>query len=325
MRILVTGGSGFIGTNLIQELLTLGHSIVNLDIVKPRNPSQLKYWQYCNILDRVLLASSIADFNPNVLFHLAARTDLNGRSIDDYPENIVGVENLICSVEGLNDLHTIIFASSRLVCEIGYQPISDYDYCPSTFYGESKVIGEQLVRSSFDHLKPCVCIVRPTSIWGPWFSHPYKDFFLTIANNRYFHPGDLTILKSFGFVGNTVFQLIKLMQAPSNLVDKNTFYLADYPPIDLTAMANEIQVALKARRIKSINIYILKLVAKFGDLLKFIGWPNPPLTSFRLNNLVTPMVYDLDPLSQISGPLPYSLNQGIENTVRWLIDENEIN
>ena len=115
------------------------------------------------------------------------------------------------------------------------------------------------------------------------------------------------------------------MQAPSNLVDRKTFYLADYPPIDLTAMANEIQVALKARRIKSINIYILKLAAKFGDLLKFIGWPNPPLTSFRLNNLVTPMVYDLDPLSQISGSLPYSLNQGIKNTVCWLIDENEIN
>jgi len=52
MRILVTGGSGFIGTNYIGLLLRNGQAdFINLDIRPPRNMAHKSFWQGCDLLD----------------------------------------------------------------------------------------------------------------------------------------------------------------------------------------------------------------------------------------------------------------------------------
>ena len=69
---------------------------------------------------------------------------------------------------------------------------------------------------------------------------------------------------------------------------------------------------------------MLEPAAKAGDLLKRLGWRNPPLTSFRLDNLVTEMVFDLTPIREIAGDLPYSMTEGIDLTVEWLRARGEV-
>jgi hypothetical protein len=63
---------------------------------------------------------------------------------------------------------------------------------------------------------------------------------------------------------------------------------------------------------------VLKLGALTGDLAKALGWTQPPLTSFRLRNLVTEMVYDTRQLEEICGELPFSLEEGVRKTVAWM-------
>ena len=115
------------------------------------------------------------EFQPEYIIHLAARTDLNGKSVSDYSANIEGVENMVKISNSLASLKRVIYASSRLVCKIGYQPKSYNDFCPTTFYGESKMIGEMIVRNYTKSFYSW-SIVRPTSIWGPWFDVPYRNF-----------------------------------------------------------------------------------------------------------------------------------------------------
>lgn len=324
MRIIVTGGSGFIGSNLVDHFVGRRDQVINFDISPPRNTAHNAHWHPGDLLDGERLRSLMRDFAPEVIFHMAARTDLDGRSVGDYAANTLGVENLIAAVEGLSSLRRIVFASSRLVCRIGYEPKDDFDYCPTTPYGESKVIGEKLVRNSFSCLPCPALIVRPTSIWGPWFDVPYKTFFLSIARGRYVHPGSARILKSFGFVGNTIHELVRLMDAPADAVAGKTLYLADYPPIDVAVMANSIQQALGVAPIKAAPVGILRSAARIGDFLKVLGWKNPPLTSFRLDNLLTPMVHDLEPLRSVVGSLPYSMEDGVRITVEWLRVQGEV-
>lgn len=325
MRVLVTGGSGFIGTNLIQSLINDRHTVLNFDIAKPRNNQHIEFFRDVDIMDAQKLNLAVADFQPEVIYHMAARTDLDGKNVSEYGANTLGVENLVKTFGCCKSLKLVIFASSRLVCEIGYQPHGELDYCPTTAYGESKVIGEKVVRER-DLEIPCPwIIVRPTSIWGPWFDAPYKNFFLSIARGYYVNPRVKCIQKSFGFVGNTIFQLRKMMESNAQEIYKKTIYLGDYPPVDVIKMSQEIQGALNARPIISVPVTCLKVMALVGDFLKLIGYKNPPLTSFRLNNLLTPMLHDLAPLEAVVGDLPYSMHNGVNITVDWLRTEGVVN
>ena len=313
-RVLVTGGSGFIGTNLVASYRAAGVTVANADVQRPRNSADTDLWAPVDITRIDDIRAVVSRFRPTHVFHLAARTDLGGREVADYPANVEGVAALLSVLaEASPPVARIIVASSRMVCRIGYQPVSDYDYCPPTAYGASKVETERLVRSAVTI--PWV-VVRPTSIWGPWFDVPYRDFFLNVARGRYVHPRRRRIPKSFGFVGNTTWQLHRLMTAPDEDVLGRTFYAAD-PPVEVRDFADRIRAALGKRPVRNVPLPVLRALAGAGDLLERTGG-RAPLTSFRLANLLTPMVHDLGPLTRATGTAPYGLDVSVPMTVAWM-------
>jgi nucleoside-diphosphate-sugar epimerase len=318
-RILITGGSGFIGTNAVEHWRTKRCAVMNLDIKPPMHPQHGEIWAQCDLLDRDKLDRIVTGFSPDYVIHLAARTDLKGRSLDSYRANTDGVGNLIDALSRCSSVKRVLFASSRMVCPIGYQPRDENDCNPPNFYGASKVRGERLVRAA-DSLGEWV-IVRPTSIWGPWFDVPYKQFFLSIARGAYLHPAGRNPKKSFGYVGNTVCQFDALLAAAAEVVDKSTIYLCDYPPLDLRKWADLIRKCMGAPRIRAVPYGLLRAMALGGDLLDAAGIERVPLTSFRLANLVTEMRYDTAPLERICAPLSYTVEDAVNETVAWLKSE----
>lgn len=315
-KILITGGSGFIGTNLVQFFIEKKYTVQNIDIKYPQNKEHEQYWKECNILDFQKLNDLCLDFNPEYIVHLAARTDLDeNEDRDKYNVNIEGVTNMVKISNSLKGLRRIIYASSRMVCKIGYQPKSFDDYCPINLYGESKVLGEEIVKKTALH---DWVIIRPTSIWGPFFDIPYKIFFDTIWKGTFFLPGSNNPRKSFGFIFNTIYQIDKILFTIDNTVSSNYYYLADYPPLFLKSWAEKIAAQFSQRKLKSIPMPALKIIAIAGNLLLKLGWHRVPLTTFRLKNLLTDMVYETDELEKICGTLPYSLDDGVRITVTWM-------
>ena len=138
-KIVVTGGSGFIGTNLVEHLSAAGHSVLIVDIRAPRRVSGDVRFISIDILNRKAVCRSICDFDPEYIFHLSARTDLAGKSEGDYAANIEGVSNVVSAAKSVSSLKRILFASSMYVCKMGYIPERDDVYCPHTAYGSSKV------------------------------------------------------------------------------------------------------------------------------------------------------------------------------------------
>jgi len=317
-RVAVTGGSGFVGTNLVRHYRDLGWDVLNLDPNEARDSELSRYRKDVDILDGDALYNSLREFKPTVLLHLGARTDLNeSRSVDGYTANTKGVQNVIDVASRIPSLERAVYASSRLVFRIDHTPASDYDYSATTMYGHSKVVGEKLVRAQHESSVPWT-IVRPTSIWGPWFDVPYRTFFTSVQRGRYVHPKGHRIKKSFGYVGNAVHQIERLAAAPVEQVGSKVFFLADYDPLDVLDWANEIRVALDAPSIKEVPLPVLRGLALAGDLFSAVGINKFPLTSFRLNNLITNMVYDLDATAAVVGKLPYSETEGVALTADWL-------
>lgn len=313
-KILITGGSGFIGTNLI-EFYKDKVDVLNIDIVKPRNNEHIQYWKQVDIIDHKELYSVVKEFNPDVVIHMAARTDLDGKSLEEYSANIQGVKNIIEVTNKIDNITKVIFASSRLVSKIGYKPQDELDYCPTTIYGESKVIGEKLVRENKEFSKKWI-LLRPTSIWGPWFDIPYKNFFTTIEKNRYVHPKNRKIHKLFGYVKNAVYIIDKLID--NDELNSRTVYLSDFEALEVNNWADLISHKFHKKNVNQVPLFILKTLANIGDLLKYIGYKNPPLTNFRLDNLLTEMLYDVEDVKNVVGELPYSLESGVKETILWM-------
>ena len=196
-KILITGASGFIGTNILEDLLGKGYTVRNIDIKCPKIESRKDLWDKVDITDYDAFERTVLGFEPDYIVHLAARTDLDGKNVKDYDANVTGVENLMKILHKLPNLKKVIIASSKFVTRNGYQIKNQFDYCPHTVYGESKVETEYKVWAD----KPLCdwCIIRPTSIWGPWFGVPYRNFFDMVMRRMYFHIGHIECHKTYGY------------------------------------------------------------------------------------------------------------------------------
>lgn len=317
LRYLITGGSGFIGTNIIDLLIQKNCSVLNLDVNEPANQHHLPHWRKCNILNLCDLRNEVSSYRPDVVLHFAARTDLNGSSLDAYAENTVGVENLVRICNENLCVKYAMFASSMLVCAIDYSPTHDKDYAPSTFYGESKVAGEKIV---LEKLRPDLHynIVRPTSVWGPWFKAPYNNFFNFVTSGLYFHPINCTVSRNYSYVENFAFQVLELSTRFREINLPRITYLADYEPIELGKWADLIKAKHSKKKVYRLPLTVFKILAKVGDILKFLGYENPPMSSFRLKNMLSEKTFDMEQLKESIGTLPFDTEAGVNRTLNWL-------
>jgi nucleoside-diphosphate-sugar epimerase len=323
MNILITGGSGFIGTNIVSHYLKSGANVVNLDIAKPKLESHYEFWHQIDIRDYESVISIFSHFKPDYLIHLAARTDLSGESINDYDSNTKGVDVIVSAVILTPSIKYSVFASSMLVCKIGYCPSNEDDYNPSTIYGQSKVLGEKIVKKKLAHLNAWT-IIRPTSIYGPYFSTPYINLFRAVRDGWFFFPTDYSVKRNYGFVLNLISQIDFILKYTSISLEKKTIYIADYEPVDLLSFATSISIAFGGtKKIRQLPLWAFYFASKIGDFLKLLGYSQPPLTTFRLNNILTNQIVELSPLKQVFKKLPYDVNSAVEITTRWL-SENDI-
>lgn len=317
-KILITGASGFIGANLLDFFLKNGNTVKNIDKISPIIESHLKYWDRIDITDYDSFQSSILEFSPDYIIHLAARTDLNGKTVEDYAANTIGVTNLMKIIKGLPNLKKVIITSSMLVCHTGYYPKNQFDYSPTTFYGKSKVVTENEV---WNNEPDCDwAIIRPTSIWGPWFKEPYKNFFDMVMSHRYFHIGHKGCTKTYGYVGNAVYQIEQILFNETSDRNNKVFYIGDEPATNIEEWANEIATELGYKIIR-MPLWLLRIAAWTGDLLKRAGI-HFPMTSFRLKNMMTDNVIDLSNTYAIAPHPPYTRIEGIKETLNWLKKEH---
>jgi nucleoside-diphosphate-sugar epimerase len=319
MKVLVTGGSGFIGTNMVSLLIEKGFDVVNYDIIKPKLESHIKFWVDVDICNKSEISILVSKDNPDYIIHLAARTDLNEKtSLDGYKANIIGVRNIMDAAANLITLKRIIVASSMLVCKLGYTPSGFDDYAPNSLYGESKVQTEKIVKEyNIDWL-----IVRPTSIWGPWFGEPYKNFFDLVVKGFYFNiPTKYASTKTYGYVENTCMQILNLLMSEDLSVNHNYFYLGDIEPINITNWAIRIRRLNNQTDPITMPKWLLKFAANLGDILRLkLGINKFPMNSFRFKNMTSNnIIKDIKRTVQVTHCGSQSnLDQQILKTLNWL-------
>src|SRR5690606_31724148 len=207
---------------------TQGVPLVNVDWSPPLDPGQRGFWRDVDIMDRAALEKVFGEFEPTHVVHLAARTDTDEKvDVGAYLQHHEGSRILLDVIKGCPSVERVIVTSTQFVCEAGYQPKDDLDFKPFTIYGESKRLTEMVTREA--GLSCAWTIIRPTTIWGPW-SLRYRDvMFKVMRKGLYFHPGKGEVIRSYGYVGNVVWQIDRILNAPKSTIDRKVFYVGDRP------------------------------------------------------------------------------------------------
>ena len=313
MKVLVTGGDGFIGRWVVMRMEADGFDAVVLDKIGSPKLGHIT----CDVLDAPALEAAIRSVSPDAVVHLAARTDLDEKSdLAGYAANIDGVRNIVQAIQRTPSIRRAIFTSSQLVCRIGYVPRSDADYCPNTLYGQSKVLTETIVRQ-YDGGGVEWCLTRPTTVWGPGMRPHYINMLRMIRRGIYFHCGYQKLYKSYGYVENVANQYVRLLKAGAVNFHRKTFYLADTEPLSLRDYADDLAREMAAPKIPSVPLSAVGVLARLGDVVNALGFKRFPFNSFRLNNILTEYRFDMSETIRVCGPDLISRTEGIKRTVRW--------
>ena len=200
-KIIVTGGLGFIGSNLVDLLLRKNYFVINLDKVTYSSnfyntKTYLKSKKYkfikCDIKDKKL-RKIIYKIKPNGIFNLAAETHVD-RSIDD-PEsfiqsNIMGVYNLLEIFKEFSKKYKsrlIHISTDEVYGDVLKGRTSEnYPYQPSSPYAASKAASDHLVSSYVRTYKIPAIVTNCSNNYGPK-QHPEKlipKLIYNILNNK---------------------------------------------------------------------------------------------------------------------------------------------
>jgi len=317
MKLLVTGGSGFIGTHVVESFAARGNVIANYSLHPPLKFDQRPYWSAGDILDLPATIAAFRQFQPDWVLHLAARAecDENTTLQEGYRVNIEGTRNVLEAIRATPSAQRVIITSSQFVCAPGRLPKGDTDYFPETIYGQSKVITEQLTRET--DLPICWTIIRPTNIWGPWHMRYRREFWRVLQRGLYLHPGHEPVIRSYGYVKNVVHQIQRIFQADVDPVCGKTFYLGDRP-INLYDWTNGFSRALAGHDVRIVPRSWLRFVALLGDVPTWLTGKAFLINSSRFRSMTTNYETPIGRTFELFGENPYTLEDGIRGTVEWL-------
>lgn len=178
MRIVVTGAAGFIGSNLCEALADLGHDVVGLDCFSDYYSPKLKKLNASKVRQKGvrILEADLAtdDLRPatqgaQVVYHLAAQPGISPTvPFEDYVRN---------NVTATHRLLDALLGSSPLKCLVNVSSSSVYGACatdpensppkPTSFYGVTKLCGEQLAMAYCRNGGLPACSLRLFSVYGP--------------------------------------------------------------------------------------------------------------------------------------------------------------
>lgn len=322
MKVVITGGSGFIGSNLIDLLLSNNITdFINIDKQKPYNQKHSKYWMEANILETEKLQQIFDEYKPTHVVHLAARTDTASEKLEDYYDNTEGTKSLITVIENSDTVVYSIITSTQYVYKSHQKmlPDSDDHFEPHTAYGVSKKISEEYTRRS--PMKSAWTIVRPTNVWGPWHMRYPNELWKIIDKGLYFHPGQEDPVKSYAYVKNVAHQIYKMLMSPIEEVNKQVYYVGDYP-MNSKKWLNAFSVELTGKTVRVVPKSFLYLLSLIGTYLNKMGI-RFPLSVLRFENMIdnydTPMKKTIDKFG-LSHP---NLEDNVRETIHWVKNEGK--
>jgi nucleoside-diphosphate-sugar epimerase len=315
-KVLVTGGTGFVGSNLVEALVDRKYDVRCL-VREGSRTSLLKNLRvelvYGDIKDKASLPSALKDVT--TVFHLAGILGKWGVPNQVYWDiHVTGTRLLLesCVERGVR---RFIYCSSAGVLGPIKKPPADEScaYAPSNAYEYAKAEAEKLVLSYKEKLD--VTIVRPEFIYGPKDKH-VLGLFRSIKNRRFFIIGDGKALLHPTYIEDLNTGFILCLENHRSIGEVYLIVGERYVTVE-----DLVNIICQNLGQKTSWIHIPTWIAKvFAEVSEFVGKVlkfEPPLTYSKVKFFTENRAFTYSKAERDLRYKPVKLADGIEKTIKW--------
>lgn len=321
-RILVTGGSGFVGQALIKKLVSDKTKII-VATVHSQNTEDLissdnLIWKEINLLDGDLKDLFL---EIDVVYHLAGYSGL-GSGVDEITKLTLLNEKLTQRLleHGSNaELKHFIYISSISACEKSTEEyVNEENGLPQSTYGLSKKKTEEIVMSFSSQNLP-ITILRPTALFGKNHKGSIYELTKRIKDKRFFIIGTGDNFTNFYYIEEFIDVLLL------TYLNKNTFgkiYIASSDPLTLNCLVKSVCDTLQIPfPLYKLPLFTGNLAAYFFDFLSLLTSKELPFSRRRMEAMTGSKVYSNKKLRMDGLTKKSATEKGLKETVEWFLDK----
>ncbi|MCF3530792.1 NAD-dependent epimerase/dehydratase family protein [Stenotrophomonas maltophilia] len=321
MKILVTGGGGFLGQALCRGLVERGHQVLAFNRSHYPELQAMGVGQIRgDLADAQAVLHAVAGVD--AVFHNGAKAGAWG-SYDSYHQaNVVGTDNVLaaCRAHGINRL---VYTSTPSVTHRATHPVEGLgaDEVPygedfQAPYAATKAIAEQRVLAANDASLATVAL-RPRLIWGPGDQQLVPRLAERARQGRLRLVGDGNNKVDTTYIDNAALAHFLAFEAlaPGAACAGKAYFISNGEPLPMRELVNKLLAAVGAPTVdKAISF---KTAYRIGAVCERL-WPllrlrgEPPLTRFLAEQLCTPHWYSMEPARRDFGYVPQvSIEEGL--------------
>ncbi|MGU3654669.1 3-beta-hydroxysteroid dehydrogenase [Mycolicibacterium sp. A43C] len=255
-RVLVTGGSGFVGANLVTTLLERGHEVRSFDRVPSPLPAHPRLTTVVgDITNAGDVGTAVTDID--TIFHTAAIIDLMGGATvtDQYRQrsfsvNVEGTKNLVHAGQQAG-VQRFVYTASNSVVMGGQDIVNGDETLPYTtrfndLYTETKVVAEKFVLGQNGEHGMLTCSIRPSGIWGRGDQTMFRKVFENVlAGHVKVLVGSKNIKLDNSYVHNLIHGFILAAEhlVPGGTAPGQAYFINDGEPLNMFEFARPVVVA----------------------------------------------------------------------------------
>lgn len=292
-KILVTGGTGFIGSHLAETLVVKGYNVKVFDRYNPvYNFGNLSNSIYKSKIE--FLFGDIRDYdsvenavkNCDIIFHLAALIGIPYSYVSPLAyikTNIEGTYNVLEAAKNLKTKKIFITSTSEVYGSAKFLPIDEnHPLQPQSPYSASKIAADNLALSYHNSFDLPVNILRPFNVYGPRQSQraiipTLIRQIMNSKNNGYIEVGNIFPRREFNYVSDVCegfLSSIKLKHKGQIINIGNGYDVSIKELVQILArlMNKKIKLKINKKRIRPSKSEVMQLRASFKKAKKLLNW-----------------------------------------------------
>ena len=322
MKVLVTGGGGFLGSAICRQLLARGDEVIAYQRSASEELEKLGIQIVRgSITDAELLNSALKGVD--AVIHTAAKAGIWGPYDDYFRPNVTGTENVISACRN-NGIHKLVFTSSPSVThadgdiEGGDESLPYAEHYNSP-YPATKALAEQMIMAANCPELHTVSL-RPHLIWGPGDNHLLPKLLERAKSGKLKLPGPDKLIDTIYIDNAAKAHLLALdhLQSDPETIGGKTYFVTNDEPLPQSQIIGDL---LKAAGLEvDIQPISPRIAIAAGTLLE-TGWKllrlksEPPLTRWSAEHLSTAHWYDI---SAAKRDLGYTIETSIAEGMKIL-------